>query len=229
MEIKVHDKWKIASIVTINSMVYWVTTPCNLLCGYRLFSGTYCLCISELVIKTSIFWDIMPCSQWQLKLSVERTWSLQLQGWRISPERNTIAYYLRHADFLLGLFYDREDGGDMFLRNIDWISKDFSSLYTRRQTPSCCIYVEGTLNLHRRVKLNSAKNSFLELCELEQSATFNCSCDTTDRSIWFSNFEEEDREPGSAVAAWFAQKPTLRPYFWRKLFCPPFDRCHSSR
>jgi hypothetical protein len=26
--------------------------------------------------------------------------------------------YLRHADFLLGLFFDTEDGGDMFLRNV---------------------------------------------------------------------------------------------------------------
>jgi hypothetical protein len=26
--------------------------------------------------------------------------------------------YLLHADFLLGLFLDPEDGGDMFLRNV---------------------------------------------------------------------------------------------------------------
>jgi hypothetical protein len=35
------------------------------------------------VVKSSIFWDITPCSL--------------------------------HAGFLLGLFFDHEDGGDMFL------------------------------------------------------------------------------------------------------------------
>jgi hypothetical protein len=29
---------------------------------------------------------------------------------------------------VLGLFFDSEDGGDMFLRNNDWLSKDYTSL-----------------------------------------------------------------------------------------------------
>jgi hypothetical protein len=33
------------------------------------------------------------------------------------------AYYLLHAGFLLGLF-DLEDGGDMFLRNVGWVSTE---------------------------------------------------------------------------------------------------------
>jgi hypothetical protein len=32
---------------------------------------------------------------------------------------NIIFCYLLHADFLFGLFFDAEDGGDMFLRNTD--------------------------------------------------------------------------------------------------------------
>jgi hypothetical protein len=31
-------------------------------------------------------------------------------------------FYLLHADFWLGLFFDPEDGGDMFLRNAGWLS-----------------------------------------------------------------------------------------------------------
>jgi hypothetical protein len=34
---------------------------------------------------------------------------------------------------LLGLFFDPEDGGDMFLRNINWLSTDYTALYPRRQ------------------------------------------------------------------------------------------------
>jgi hypothetical protein len=34
------------------------------------------------------------------------------------PSRNLQSCYLLHAGFLLGLFFDPEDAGDMFLRNI---------------------------------------------------------------------------------------------------------------
>jgi hypothetical protein len=37
-----------------------------------------------------------------------------------------------HADFLLGLQFDLEDGGYMILRNFDWLSGDYTALYHRR-------------------------------------------------------------------------------------------------
>jgi hypothetical protein len=37
-----------------------------------------------------------------------------------------------HAGFLLGLFLDPEDGGDMFLRNVGWLSSDYTALCPRR-------------------------------------------------------------------------------------------------
>jgi hypothetical protein len=36
-----------------------------------------------------------------------------------------------HAGFLLNLFFDPEDGGDMFLRNVGWHSTDYTALYPR--------------------------------------------------------------------------------------------------
>jgi hypothetical protein len=33
---------------------------------------------------------------------------------------------------LLGLFFDHDGKGDMFLRNVDWHSTDYTALYTRR-------------------------------------------------------------------------------------------------
>jgi hypothetical protein len=33
--------------------------------------------------------------------------------------------------FLAGLFFEPEDGGDMFLRNVGGLSTDYTALYTR--------------------------------------------------------------------------------------------------
>jgi hypothetical protein len=48
---------------------------------------------------------------------------------------------------LLGLFFDPEDGGDMFLRNKDWLSTT-----KRRYIPE-----DGTLHNHRCENLKSYK------------------------------------------------------------------------
>jgi hypothetical protein len=36
------------------------------------------------------------------------------------------------ACFLLDLFFDPEDGGEMFLQNIGWLSMDYTALYPKR-------------------------------------------------------------------------------------------------
>jgi hypothetical protein len=36
-----------------------------------------------------------------------------------------------HAGFFLGLFFDPEDGGDIFLRNVGWLSTGYTALYPR--------------------------------------------------------------------------------------------------
>jgi hypothetical protein len=45
-------------------------------------------------------------------------------------------YYLLHDSFLLGLFFYPEDGGDMFLWNVSWLSMDYIPLYPRIQNSS---------------------------------------------------------------------------------------------
>jgi hypothetical protein len=39
--------------------------------------------------------------------------------------------YLLYIGFLLGLFFDPEDGGDMLLRNIGRLSMEYTTLYPK--------------------------------------------------------------------------------------------------
>jgi hypothetical protein len=41
------------------------------------------------------------------------------------------ASHLLHADFLLHLLFNPEDGGDMFLQNVGWLSIGYILLYPR--------------------------------------------------------------------------------------------------
>jgi hypothetical protein len=55
----------------------------------------------------------------------------QILNEKLMPRSLFLANTLR-AVFLLVLFYDLEDGGDKFLRNINWNSMDYRALYARR-------------------------------------------------------------------------------------------------
>jgi hypothetical protein len=92
-------------------------------------------------MKSSIFWKITPCSPLKVNRRFGGTRRLYLQGRRISRARNQSesrwqAELFFHAGFLLGLFYDPEDGGDMFFRKVGWLSTGYAALYPRRQNSS---------------------------------------------------------------------------------------------
>jgi hypothetical protein len=69
--------------------------------------------LSAVVMKTSIFYDLTPCSPLQ-----EHVASIIRVG-----------DYLHHASFLLGSFFHPEDGGDKFLRNVGRLSTDYMVLH----------------------------------------------------------------------------------------------------
>jgi hypothetical protein len=56
------------------------------------------------IIMSYIFWDIRPCNPLKVKQSCR---------------------------LLLGIFFDPEDGGDMFLQNVGCPSMDYTALYIR--------------------------------------------------------------------------------------------------
>jgi hypothetical protein len=51
----INDGFEILTVVTMNSMIFWVVTPCSLVDVYQYFKGTFCLCVScfaySLVLK----------------------------------------------------------------------------------------------------------------------------------------------------------------------------------
>jgi hypothetical protein len=43
------------------------------------------------------------------------------------------AAYLLHAGSLLGLFFDAEDGSEMFLRKVGWFSTDYTAFIQKKE------------------------------------------------------------------------------------------------
>jgi hypothetical protein len=63
--------------------------------------------------KSSISWNIMPFIPLKVKLAT-----------------------CFHAGFLLGISFDNENGGDIFLRNVGRLPADYTALYPRRWNSS---------------------------------------------------------------------------------------------
>jgi hypothetical protein len=89
--------------------------------SYTFYTRSYLLGFTfptAVVMKISIFWDMRPCSP----LKVNRRFAFIFR-----------LCYLPPSGVLLGLFFNSEDGGDMFIRNVHWFWKNYTSLYRARQ------------------------------------------------------------------------------------------------
>jgi hypothetical protein len=66
-------------------------------------------------------------------LSVSFTLPKQKGYFKIWSSRNgeSKTSFLLHADFSLGLLLNPDDGGDMFHRNVDWLSSSYTALHPR--------------------------------------------------------------------------------------------------
>jgi hypothetical protein len=85
--------------------------------------------LRAVVMKSSIFWDITPCSPLKVNRSFRETHRLDLQGRRNRRTRNqreTRWQAKQSLATLPGLFLHTEDGGSVFLWNVALI---FNWLY----------------------------------------------------------------------------------------------------
>jgi hypothetical protein len=71
----------------------------------------------------------MPCSL--LKVNRSFTEYIHLKK---SDSKYCFAYCLFHAAFLLGLFFNHEYVCDIFLRNVDWISMNYTAYIPEDRT-----------------------------------------------------------------------------------------------
>jgi hypothetical protein len=65
-------------------------------------------------MKSTIFWDITPCSPLKVKQCLGGIFAsiFMVEGQTKEETRMKFTCYLIHAGFLFGLFFDPEDGGD---------------------------------------------------------------------------------------------------------------------
>jgi hypothetical protein len=81
--------------------------------------------------------NIQTCawSDWgKLCRASVRPWRIHLQDRRVSQA--SFSCCMSHAGFLSDLVFNPEDGGDMFLRKVGWLSTDKTVFYLRRQNSS---------------------------------------------------------------------------------------------
>jgi hypothetical protein len=134
---------------------------CSAFCDVRteLLNTTY--------IKSTIFWDITPCSLLSVKRRFGGTYRFHLQDQKISWIFTMVS---RSA-----YFFDPEEGGDMFLRNAAWHSTEYTApAFT---LVSCSVYFfdpeDGRDMFLRNVGLHSTDYTAPAFTPVSRSAYFS--------------------------------------------------------
>jgi hypothetical protein len=99
-------------------------------------------------MKVSSFWYIIQWSPMKVNRCFWGIYHIHLQGWGVSqawshPKSEPAGfmlfccsiYDLLRSGFLASLHFGPEDGGDMFLQNVGWLSADYMVQYRRSFKP----------------------------------------------------------------------------------------------
>jgi hypothetical protein len=91
--------------------------------------------MQPIVMKNSIFCDITLLVRWNLTDVSEQHIS-SILGSKVKLGKKPSWAGCQHSRFLLSLLLDPEDGGNMFLRKVGWLSPDYTALYPTRWNSS---------------------------------------------------------------------------------------------
>jgi hypothetical protein len=83
-------------------------------------------------LKNTIFWDAIPCSPIEFHLCLVRTYYIYFQNQRVCQARNQKEAAGKESGLLLGLLFNPEDEGSMFLRNFGELLPDYIAIHPRR-------------------------------------------------------------------------------------------------
>jgi hypothetical protein len=163
------DRWMSSGVKINDHRFHRSTTPFN-----SFFGGYKEDLVQELVFSQLLLWRILSSGI----LAAYYAESQPTFRRKMSPQssRSTnkqAACYLPWAGFLLSLFFDSENEGDMFLRNVNLISMDNAALYFRRWNSSrkiLCVTAKWThlrtwsVALSMRPQSLVVKTLFIPLC-----------------------------------------------------------------
>jgi hypothetical protein len=85
------------------------------------------------ILNSTALWDITPYSPLKVKGRFLGMCCLHFQDRKINQRRKQCEsqWQAEQMGFLLGLFFYHEEGGNIFLRNDDCLSTDYTALYHR--------------------------------------------------------------------------------------------------
>jgi hypothetical protein len=130
--------------------LYWVQSKAEIearLCSLRRtiwhYASRSASFFTALVMKRFLFWVIISCILLKVNLRFGGIYPHYLQGRRISQVRKL---QLATCFMLVSCcLFGPEAGGDMFPRNFDWLSTDYTALYPRRQSSSTLSELVGII------------------------------------------------------------------------------------
>jgi hypothetical protein len=116
-----------------------------------------------------VFWDIMPCSLFKINLCFGGTCLCGKQ--KGTAAQLVGSHWLSRAGFLRGLFFQPEDGGDMFLLTVSRISTNYSrcTLFLR----SCSSLFEVCFTIFYHLCLDFPCGFFLHMFRISH---LNATC-----------------------------------------------------